>query len=113
MALAGLLLALLVMAIGTLQQMFDAGDRRRALAGLQTTLIAPSGPTLEAALLGRGKGSAPRCVAEVVSSFRGITRVTCAVGEDPVPYRFLWDDVRRDALRAEDDATRRRLGGEG
>ncbi len=56
-------------------------------------------------------GQPPRCSAEVVSAVRGITRVSCAVAPDPTPYLFLWDDVRRDALRVEDDATRQRLSG--
>jgi len=97
------------MAVSTLQQMFDAGDRRRALGALKTTRIAPRGPSLEETLQARGKGQVPGCTAEVVSAVRGITRVTCTIGGDPAPYRFLWDDVRRDALRPEDDATRQRL----
>ena len=105
------MLLLLMGAVSTLQQMFDAGDRRRALAALGTTRPDPSGPSLEKTLRARGSGQAPACSAEVVSAFRGITRVVCLVPGDPEPYRFLWDDVRRSALRAEDDATRRRLGG--
>lgn len=89
--------------------MFDAGDRRRALAGLRTTRSAPGGPTLEETLQRLGTGQLPRCVAEVVSGFRGLTRVACAVAGDPAPYLFVWDDVRRDGLRPEDEATRRRL----
>lgn len=106
------MLVLLMGAASTLQQMFDAGDRRRALAALASTRPDPSGPSLEVTLRGRAGGQAPACSAEVVSAFRGITRVICVVPGDPEPYRFLWDDVRRDALRAEDDGTRRRvLGG--
>ncbi|MBI5070458.1 MAG: hypothetical protein HZB56_19685 [Deltaproteobacteria bacterium] len=104
-------MVLLLMAVSTLQQTFDAGDRRRALAGLQNTFPRQGGPSLEETLRTRGVGHPPRCVAEVVSGFRGISRVTCTLEGDPVPYRFLWDDVRRDALRPEDDATRQRLGG--
>jgi len=111
MALAGLALVLLMAAVSTLQQLFDAGDRRRALAALATTRPDPSGPPLGLTLQGLGAGQNPRCSAEVVSAFRGITRVTCVVPGDPAPYLFLWDDVRRDALRPEDDATRRRLSG--
>lgn len=89
--------------------MFDAGDRRRALGGLRSTRPLAGGPTLEETLQRRGAGQLPQCVAEVVSGFRGVSRVTCSVAGDPIPYLFLWDDVRREGLRPEDDATRRRL----
>jgi len=100
----------LVASLVLLQDLFDAGDRRRALAALDTTAAgAPGAGSLAEALRLRNGGAPAPCTAEVVSAVRGITRVTCAVAGGPEPLRFLWDDLRRDALRPEDEATRRRL----
>jgi len=108
--LAGMMLALLALAITTLQASFDAGDRRRALAALATTPAAGAdGPRLAAVLKERGHGAQPDCDAEVLSATRGITRVACAVPGDPQPWLFRWDDLRRDRLVPEDETTRRRL----
>jgi hypothetical protein len=102
---AGLAISLLL-----LQGLFDAGDRRRALAALDSTPAASAGTATLAEVLRQRNGRAtPRCTAAVLSATRGITRVRCAVAGDPEPYHFLWDDLRRGALRPEDDATRRRL----
>jgi len=100
----------LLLSLFMLQDAFDAGDRRRALAALETTPAGtPGAGSLAEALRRRGGGASPGCAAEVLSAMRGITRVTCAVAGDAEPYRFLWDDLRRDALRPEDEATGRRL----
>jgi hypothetical protein len=97
----------LAASVAALQSSFDAGDRRRALAALDTTPTA-TGTSLAEALRRRNGGAAARCAAEVVSSARGLTRVTCLAGGQP-PYVFRWDDLRRDGLRPDDEATRRRL----
>jgi hypothetical protein len=100
----------LVLSLFMLQDSFDAGDRRRALAALETTPAGAAGDgSLAEALRRLGGGAAPGCAAEVLSAMRGITRVTCLVGGEAAPYRFLWDDLKRDALRPEDEATGRRL----
>jgi len=108
----GLAVVCLALSLATLQGAFDAGDRRRALAALDTTPAGGAGgPSLAEALRQRNRGAPARCSAEVLSSTRGVTRVTCAVAGDPAPYLFLWDDLRRDALRPDGEATRRRLDG--
>jgi len=106
----GLVAACMVMSVVTLQGAFDAGDKRRALAALETTPAAgPGSPALSELLRQRNGGSPPRCWAEVVSAARGITRVGCAIEGDPAPWVFRWDDLRRDGLRPEDEVTRLRL----
>jgi len=108
--LVALACACLALSLVALQQAFDAGDRRRALAALAATPAAgAAGPALAELLRQRNGGGPASCAAQVLSATRGITRVTCAVAGDPVPYRFLWDDLRRDRLRPEDDPTRARL----
>lgn len=102
-------LAGLTLSVAALQSSFDAGDRRRALAALETTPAqAPGQGTLAEALRRLNGGAAPRCDAEVVSAARGITRVTCQVAGAP-PFVFRWDDLRRDGLRPDDEPTRLRL----
>jgi hypothetical protein len=102
-------LAGLGLSIAALQSSFDAGDRRRALAALHTTPApGPAGISLAEALRRLNGGAPARCVAEVVSAARGLTRVSCEVTGGP-PFAFRWDDLRRDGLRADDEATRRRL----
>jgi len=102
--------AALVVSLLLLQRTFDDGDRRRALAGLEGTPVGARGAGSLADLLRRrGGGAPPDCTAEVLSAVRGISRVTCAVTGEVEPYRFLWDDLRRDGLRPEDEATGRRL----
>jgi hypothetical protein len=105
----GLVAACAVLSVVTLQGTFDAGDRRRALAALDAPAAGPGSPTLSELLRQRSGGGPPRCRAEVVSATRGVTRVTCALEGDPAPWVFRWDDLRRDGLRPEDEATRRRL----
>lgn len=106
-----LLATILVLSAWALQGSFDAGDRGRALAALDSPAAGnPEGARLRETLRGRGGGAPPRCTAEVLSAARGVTRVACTVEGDPAPYLFLWDDLRRDGLRP-DDAARRRLAG--
>jgi hypothetical protein len=97
------------LSVAVLQSAFDAGDRRRALAALLTTPApGPEGASLADALRRLNGGMPPRCRAEVVSAARGITRLTCDVAGAP-PFVFHWDDLRRDGLHPDDEATRRRL----
>jgi len=102
-------LAGLGLSVAALQSSFDAGDRRRALAALDTTpWPGAAGGSLAEGLRQRNGGAPARCDAEVVSAARGLTRVTCQVAGGP-PFAFRWDDLRRDGLRPDDEATRRRL----
>lgn len=103
-------LAGLGLSVAALQSAFDAGDRRRALAALDTTPApGPAGTSLAEALRRLNGGAPARCRAEVVSAARGITRVTCEVDGAP-PLAFRWDDLRRDRLVPDDEPTLRRLG---
>lgn len=80
-----------------LQRKYDESDYRK----VDELVVAQGAPwSLEKELLARHPGNAPRCDKEMISSFRGLIRLTCtAPGIDL--YRFQADLVRRQ-IRGED-----------
>jgi hypothetical protein len=92
-----LMVGWLVLLLSLLQRRYDEGDYRKT----DELIVSPSSPwSLEKELLARHPGNAPRCDKELISSFRGLVRLTCsAAGVDP--YHFQIDLVRRQ-IRGED-----------
>ena len=87
----------LVALLWGLERKYDESDYRK----VDELIVASGAPwSLEKELLARHPDNAPRCEKSLISSFRGLVRVTCApAGEDP--YRFQADLVRRQ-LNGED-----------
>ena len=91
------MVAWLVLLLSWLERKYDASDFRK----VDELVVAQGAPwSLEKELLERHPGNAPRCEKELISSFRGLVKLTCFVpGLDA--YHFQVDLVRRQ-IRGED-----------
>jgi hypothetical protein len=104
--------AILFLSLTLLQNAFDNGDRRRALALLDIARPDPKGPSIMEILTGLNHGQPPPCTALVPSacaSCRGITRVECEVGGEKERYVFAADLITR-TLKPASEATVKRFG---
>ncbi len=99
---------LLVAALSTLQDWFDASDRQRAIGIVLALRSQPSTATIGGILAERNGGAPASCTARVASSCSGVVLVECRAGSDGEPYRFAVHLLKHRA-EASDEATRRRL----
>ncbi len=100
--------AILVAALTTLQEWFNASDRERAVQTMLTFRKDPSSPTLGEILGQRNGGAPPACTGSIASACGGVVIVQCRVGGEREPYRFAVHLLKRIAEPA-DDTTRRRI----
>ncbi len=100
--------AILVGALTTLQEWFNASDRGRAVQTALAFRVHPSSPTFGEMLSRRNGGAPPACTATIASTCSGVVIVQCRVASDREPYRFAVHLLKRRA-EAADEATRRRL----
>ena len=92
-----LMVGWLVILLWALQRKYDESDYRK----VDELVVASGAPwSLEKELLERHPGNVPRCEKELISSFRGLVRLTC-VAPGVEAYRFQVDLVRRQ-IRGED-----------
>jgi len=86
-----LMVGWLVLLLWGLERKYDESDYRKT----DQLLAAPGAAwSLEKELLERNPGNAPHCEKELISSFRGLVRLTCAAS-GVEPWRFEVDLVRR------------------
>ena len=101
----------LVATTSWLQGRFARSDVAKGVALALAHRPAPGAPSVFERLVARGEGD-PRCDGEVVSTFVGDVRVTCATpGQPATRYTFRVLLGRERAPRAEDDAARALLDG--
>lgn len=104
--------AILFLSLTLLQNAFDNGDRRRALALLDQARPDPKGPSVMEILTELNHGQPPPCTALVTSacaSCRGITRIECEVGGEKERYVFAADLITH-TLKPASEATVKRFG---
>lgn len=88
--------AALALTVSWLQGRFDTSDVRKGIAHALAHRPQPKGPSLFEALAARGEGD-PRCDGEIVSTFFGDVRVSCAMPAHPdvhYDFRVLLDGRR-------------------
>lgn len=87
-----LMILILAFSLILVQQQFNQGDERKAVALVGATKARQGGSVGEA-LIARSGGRSPDCRPTIVSSCAGTLEVTCRTPE-PGTYRFAVDLVR-------------------
>ena len=87
-----LMILILAFSLILVQQQFNQGDERKAVALVGATK-ARQGGTVGEVLIARSGGRSPDCRPTIVSSCTGTLEVTCRTPE-PGTYRFAVDLVR-------------------
>jgi len=87
-----LMILILAFSLILVQQQFNQGDERKAVALVGATQ-ARQGGTVGEVLIARSGGRSPDCRPTIVSSCTGTLEVTCRTPE-PGTYRFAVDLVR-------------------
>ena len=87
-----LMILILAFSLILVQQQFNQGDERKAVALVGATK-ARQGGTVGEVLIARSGGRSPDCRPTIVSSCAGTLEVTCRTPE-PGTYRFAVDLVR-------------------